>query len=106
MNLTTPMFEILAALAAGPLHGYGISKRIVELHDNTVRPMGPATLYSSIQKLEEMGLLEQASTQGEDPRRKTYRITNSGKGVLAKHAARQRSFLDTAIPSNLLPEGM
>lgn len=101
--LAPSMFEILAALAAGPLHGYAIAKRIVELHDHRVRSMGPATLYSSIQRLEEMGFLEELEAAGEDSRRKTYRLTSAGVSALSEAFSSQRRFLER-VSSSFSPD--
>lgn len=102
--LTPSMFEILAALGAGPLHGYAIAKRIVDLHQGATRPIGPATLYSSLQRLEEMGFIEEVEALPGDSRRKTYRMTSSGATHLSQAIVRQRQFLDSATSS--APDGI
>ena len=98
-QLTPAMFEIVAALTAGPLHGYAISKRIVSMHQSEVRPMGPATLYGSIQKLVEQGLLEENGVLETDSRRKTYKLTQLGKSVFAEQFNQRQRFLDSARSS-------
>ncbi len=102
--LTPAMFEIVAALAAGPLHGYAIAKRIVAMHQNTVRSMGPATLYGSIQKLMDLGLLEENGVLETDSRRKTYKLTQAGQSVFAEQFNQRQRFLDSARSS--APEGL
>ena len=95
-TITQAMFEILAALAQQPLHGYAIAKRIAEGQGADAKPMGPATLYTTIQKLMTLGWIEEVDLPGGDARRgKSYRLTHSGMGQLAQETAKRRHFLDT-----------
>lgn len=75
-------FYILLALAEGEKHGYAIMKQIGELSDGRVE-IGPATLYTNIQRLVDHGWIAPVkSAKGEDPRRRYYRISPSGLAAL------------------------
>jgi DNA-binding PadR family transcriptional regulator len=63
---------ILASLAGGPKHGYALIQDVQEFAG--VR-LGPGTLYGTLAKLEESGLIE--ALPAED-RRLPYRITVVG----------------------------
>ena len=103
-QMTPSMFEIIAALVGGPLHGYAIAKTIVAMHENAVQPMGPATLYGSIQKLIDQGLIEENGALEADGRRKTYRLTQSGHAAFAQQFNQRQRFLDS-VRANA-PDGL
>ena len=71
-----PSLAILLALSEGPKHGYAIMTAAREL---TGEPLGPGTLYATLSRLEERGLIE--SLPAED-RRRPYRLTAGGSAVL------------------------
>ena len=79
-------FQILLALVDGERHGYSIMRDAVERSDGTVR-LGPGTLYGSLKRLLEAGLVEESGERADpemgDERRRYYRITEQGL-----HAAR------------------
>jgi DNA-binding PadR family transcriptional regulator len=85
-------FQILVALAGEDLHGYGIMRKVREQSGGKVR-LGPGTLYGSIQKLLDGGLIEEFEERP-DPdlgpdRRRHYRLTTLGR----KQAQSAASFL-------------
>jgi hypothetical protein len=59
LPLTPAMFEILVALADGERHGYAIMQE-VELRTEGKTRIGPGTLYRSIQRLMEDGLITES----------------------------------------------
>jgi DNA-binding PadR family transcriptional regulator len=67
---------VLTSLAEGPKHGYALIKDIEAF--GGVK-MGAGTLYGTIAKLEEAGLIEALPAE---QRRHPYRITASGIGLL------------------------
>ena len=80
---------ILEALAQEPTHGYRIAQQIKE-RSQGVLDFKEGTLYPALHKLENEGLV--ASYEGVEkgrPRR-YYRITKSGRSVLAKDRAEWR----------------
>jgi Fe2+ or Zn2+ uptake regulation protein len=81
--LTPAVFYILLALAPGRKHGYGIMRETRRLSDDTFR-MGPATLYTTIQRLLELSMIEEiAGPADADSRRrssKPERCTSRQRG--------------------------
>lgn len=65
---------LLAALLAGPAHGYELMRRLEEASDGRWRP-SPGSVYPSLQLLEEQDLV--GTSQGEG--RKTYDLTPEGR---------------------------
>jgi DNA-binding PadR family transcriptional regulator len=91
-------FHVLLALGDGARHGYAIGAAVEERTGGTVR-MWPATLYGTIHQLAEQGLLEPEAAEpepGDDARRRYYRLTGLGRGVLAAEAARLRGLAEAA----------
>lgn len=83
--LKTQWFEIMLSLAGGEQHGYGIMQEVLERTTGKVR-LWPATLYGSIKRLIEEGLIEESDARPapemDDARRRYYRLTDLGKRVL------------------------
>jgi len=81
-------FQILLALSARDLHGYGIQRAVLEQTDQGVR-LWPAMLYRSLAKLEGEGLILRADTpdgEPEDERRQYYTLTDRGRSRLREEA--------------------
>lgn len=76
-----PGVLVLLSLSHGPKHGYAITTDVVE---QTGVHLGPGTLYGSLTKLVERGLIEPVPS---DDRRRPYRITGAGKAALARQLA-------------------
>jgi DNA-binding PadR family transcriptional regulator len=76
LPLPAATFHILMALAAGDRHGYSIMQEV---------KLGPATLYRSLQRMVEQGLVietrERPAADLDDERRRYYRITRLGENV-------------------------
>jgi DNA-binding PadR family transcriptional regulator len=62
--LPAAAFQILLSLADEELHGYGIMRQVEQQTNGRMR-LGPGTLYSSIQGLEEEGLIEEVSRKSD-----------------------------------------
>jgi len=67
---------VLLALSDGPKHGYAITEDILQ---QTGIRLGPGTLYGSLTKLVERGLI--CPLESED-RRRPYEITEAGRAAL------------------------
>jgi DNA-binding PadR family transcriptional regulator len=83
LPLPTAAFHILLTLSAGDCHGYGII-RDVETRTNGALRLSPGTLYRTIQRLLEQGLIEEPRRPArpkDDPRRRYYRLTPFGRTV-------------------------
>lgn len=100
-------FHTLLALADGkPMHGWGVIKRIEEITGGRTCP-STGSLYLAMGRLAERRLLElvDAPSDGEDARRKHYRLTGLGKRVLAAESERLAGLIEVARASNVLPSG-
>jgi len=90
LPLTPAVFSILLALADGEKHGYAIMQE-ARVHT----PMGPGTLYGSIDRLLAAGLIVEVDRTGpdldsnsSDERRRYYRLTALGSAALAAETTR------------------
>ena len=84
-----PTFFVLASLADGRKHGYGIIKDAEELSDGRVR-LKVGTLYAALERLTAEGLVETAGDEVVDGRaRRYFELTESGTASLAAEAERQ-----------------
>jgi DNA-binding PadR family transcriptional regulator len=85
-----PTFLILTALAAQPLHGYGIVQSVVELSDGEVK-LRPGTLYGALDRLDQQGLIAIDREEPVDGRlRRYYRLSDSGVAALTEQVERLR----------------
>src|SRR6187455_812714 len=73
-----PELLILASLASGPNHGYGIMTDIETFADVRI---GPGTLYTAITRLVEKGLIEPQSSVG---RQRPFRPAGQGATTLSE----------------------
>ena len=91
LPLKTQWFHIMLSLAGGEQHGYGIMQEVLERTDGKVR-LWPATLYGSIKRLIEAGLIEKSDERPapelDDARRRYYRLTGLGRRVLKTECER------------------
>ena len=91
--LAPAAFLILFALSSGDKHGYAIMREARELSDGGFQ-IGPATLYTTIQRLLESGWIEEApSPKNSDGRRRYYALTRSGKSVLTTELDRMAALV-------------
>jgi DNA-binding PadR family transcriptional regulator len=95
--LTPAVLHVLLALAEGQRHGYAILKDVERQTDGAVR-MGPGTLYGTLQRLMEQGLVEEAAGPARpiDERRRYYQLTKSGRAALTVEVERMETLVRTA----------
>jgi DNA-binding PadR family transcriptional regulator len=86
-SLTPAVFHILLALFGEDRHGYDIMRQVKEDSRGAIT-MGPGTLYGSIDRMMDAGLVERAANKSQDPRRIYYRITALGKKILQEEVDR------------------
>jgi DNA-binding PadR family transcriptional regulator len=86
-----PATLILSSLAAGPKHGYALTKDIEGF--SRVR-LAPGTLYEALARLQGQGLIEALES---DDRRRPYRLTAVGAEALRSHLATQRRVADLGL---------
>jgi len=96
--MTSAILHILLSLADEDRHGLGIAADVKGFTDGRVA-LGPGTLYGTIKRLLEDGLIEdlgQPSPDDDDPRRRYYRITAKGRRALEVEAQGLASVLGVA----------
>ncbi len=85
---------VLAALAAGPAHGYAVIEEIRRKSRQTF-DLPEGTIYPALHRLEQNGLLSSRwMTADSGRRRRVYTLTRRGARALAKHRAVWRQFTD------------
>jgi DNA-binding PadR family transcriptional regulator len=89
LPLSPATLHILLSLAGEELHGYAIMQEVQRQSEGKYR-LGPGTLYDNLQKMIERRLVEDVGQKAgdEDPRRRYYRLSTLGRGVLAAEIAR------------------
>jgi DNA-binding PadR family transcriptional regulator len=99
LPLSRSLVHLLLALQEGERHGYAVKKRVEELSGGVVK-MGPGTLYTTIQRAEEQGLIRESDhrpPEEEDQRqRRYYELTDLGRRALAAEVERLGAFVDSA----------
>jgi DNA-binding PadR family transcriptional regulator len=97
--LTAAVFHILLALSRGELHGYGIMKQVESDSQRRV-PMGAGTLYGSLRRMLDAGLIRESDKRVDpsidDERRIYYAISPEGRDALATELARYEHLVDLA----------
>ena len=89
--MTEQALFILASLAMGELHGYGIAQDVEELSQGRVR-LTAGTLYGALNRLADDGLVAQSREDVVDGRRRRYyRLTAAGTTALTEETARMQS---------------
>jgi DNA-binding PadR family transcriptional regulator len=90
-HIGEPAYLVLAALANGERHGYGIVGEVAEITDGQVR-LGTGTLYGVLDRLVADGQVAPGRDEVVDGRlRRYYRITGAGRQVLTEELERQES---------------
>jgi transcriptional regulator len=83
---------VLAALEAGPAHGYAIIEAIKSRSDSTF-DLPEGTVYPALHRLEQAGLLSSAwTTPPNGRRRRVYSLTKAGGTALAERRKAWRRF--------------
>ena len=106
LPLLPATFHILVALADEDRHGYAIIQDVAARTDGAIR-LSPGTLYRSIQRMLEDGLIvetdERPSPEDDDERRRYYRLTTLGAAVAQAEAARLMDLVRMARARGLAP---
>ena len=104
--LTPAVFHILLALSSGERHGYGIMKQ-VEADSQGKVTMGPGTLYGSLKRMLDAGLVKESDKridpEMDDERRIYYQITGIGAEALAAELERYKRIVSLAQDRKLYP---
>ncbi len=83
---------VLKSLVLGPLHGWGISKRIRQLSSDVLQ-VNQGSLYPALYRLEDRGLLRSEwGVSPEGRRAKFYTLSAAGRKQFASEQAGWRHF--------------
>ena len=100
-GLTPAVFHVLLSLERGALHGYGIMQAVGSTAGVT---MGPGTIYGTLQRLVDAGLVQEAEPAldgGE--RRRSYLLTSAGRAALQAEARRIAGLAELLRSRRLAP---
>ena len=105
LPLPTAVFHILIALADRDRHGYSIMQDVSARTGGKVQ-LSPGTLYSSIRRMLEQGLIEELAESPDpsstDERRRYYRLTRFGRRVAAAEVDRLNALVRQAQATGLV----
>jgi DNA-binding PadR family transcriptional regulator len=89
LPLSPATLHILLSLAGGDMHGYGIMQEVARQSEGQYK-LGPGTLYDNLQKLISRKLVQEIGRRpdGDDSRRRYYRLSSLGTAVLSAEVAR------------------
>lgn len=86
--LSSVALQVLLALADEDRHGYAIMQEVTRQSEGRYK-IGPGTLYDNLQRLLDQGLVrDTARRDGEDARRRYYRLSSHGRRVLGEEIRR------------------
>lgn len=106
LPLPSSSFHVLLVLAEEEKHGYAIMREVERISDGAVR-MGPGTLYGTIKKLLEIGMIDEVEERPDpeldDERRRYYRITGLGQRVVAAEVRRLSTMIERSVMRRLAP---
>ena len=85
--MSDPTLLVLASLSEGDKHGYAMMEDIERF---TGLRLGPGTLYDNLQKLMKRQWVQELGRRpsDDDPRRRYYRLTPLGRGILTAETVR------------------
>jgi DNA-binding PadR family transcriptional regulator len=97
LPLAPATLHILLSLAGEKMYGYAIMQEVARQSEGRFK-LGPGTLYDNLQRLMKAGLVEEAAARSEDDtsRRRYYRLSGLGRGVLTAEIDRLRGVVDHA----------
>ena len=106
LPLPVAVFHILIALADRDRHGYSIMQDVAARTGGKVQ-LSAGTLYSSIRRMLEQGLIEELvespDPSSTDERRRYYRLTRFGRRAAAAEVERLNALLQQARATGLVP---
>jgi DNA-binding PadR family transcriptional regulator len=107
LPLPVATFHILVAVADQDRHGYAIMQDVATRTNGALK-LSPGTLYGSIRRMLDDGLIVERSDrqrrEDDDERRRYYRITPFGRSVAQAEAARLTTLLRQAKAAGLRPD--
>lgn len=107
LPLPPATFHILMAVADQDRHGYAIIQEVAARTGGGVK-LSAGTLYRSVQRMLEQGLIEETDERPapdeDDERRRYYRITPFGEAVAQAEARRLSDLVRLARASGFVPK--
>jgi len=105
LPLTPLAFQVLLALTDEERHGYSIIREVETRTDGLIR-LRSGSLYTLLQRLLDVELIvesdERPAPEQDDERRRYYKVTELGRGVLAAEARRLESAVSEARRKHVL----
>lgn len=105
LPLNTSVFRILLALGHDRMHGYAIMQTIEDKTGGREKLL-PGTLYQSIARMVDEGLVEEIAppkhVSSGGPQRRYYRRTSFGTQVARAESERMKALLDVAVADGIL----
>jgi DNA-binding PadR family transcriptional regulator len=97
LPLAPATLHILLSLAGEKMYGYAIMQEVARQSEGRFK-LGPGTLYDNLQRLMKQGLVEEVAGRPEEDnsRRRYYRLSGLGRGVLTAEIDRLRDVIDHA----------
>lgn len=103
MTMSPQVFHILLSLSDQDLHGYAIISDISQRTDGQL-VLTASTLYAALKRLLDEELVEELERpDGDDPRRRYYRITRRGRAAGRAEAERLHALANMARDKRWLP---
>ncbi len=83
MQGTLDLMVLKTLEALGPLHGYGIARRIEQISENLLQ-LNQGTLYPALLRLQQRGWIKSEwGTSDNNRKARFYQLTNAGRRQLA-----------------------
>ena len=97
LPLAPATLHILLSLAGEKMYGYAIMQEVARQSEGRFK-LGPGTLYDNLQRLMKQGMVEEVAGRlcVDNPRRRYYRLSGLGRGVLTAEIGRLREVVDQA----------
>jgi DNA-binding PadR family transcriptional regulator len=94
LPLAPATLHILLSLAGEKMYGYGIMQEVARQSEGRFK-LGPGTLYDNLQRLMKRGLVEEIAGRSDEDnsRRRYYRLSGLGRGVLTAEIDRLREVI-------------
>ena len=99
--LTPVVFHVLLALNDGPAHGYAVMRAVAGSATGEP-PMGPSTVYGTLERLSQRGLVSVSKADGS--KRKRYSLTPAGHQGLWAESARLARLAELVRERGLVPK--
>ena len=98
VRITPTYFFLLLGLVDGERHGYALAKEVRERSDGAIT-LGPGSLYWSLNRLADVGLIEETvgpPDEADDERRRYYCLTDPGREILKREVGTLAKVVDFA----------